>query len=109
MAITKVWLDEQDAGENECESCREFRNLDHEEPKPTKIKNITYASTLDTYPIVENGDYCSPTCPQLKDGMCLVFSGTLDEIEKAKLTAPGTKLRWEACKNGVALTKKALF
>lgn len=33
MAITKVWLDEQDNQGNECASCAEFKALDGESHK----------------------------------------------------------------------------
>lgn len=43
--------------------------------------------------------FCEKTCPQLKDGLCTVFSHTLEERNIAKYIAPKI-LRSDACKTG---------
>lgn len=50
----------------------------------------------------DSGKFCSPTCPQMKDGLCDKFGRTLEEREKAKEFHPFSP-QYEDCKLGTKL------
>jgi len=60
-----------------------------------------YASIATAFKVEWDGKYCSQSCPQMEDGLCTKFSGTLQEQNLAKDLPE--KLRWEACIDAVAL------
>lgn len=53
---------------------------------------------------------CDPECPQMQEGRCTRFSGTLAEQEIARdiFARCGDKVRWQACVDGTTEQFKRL-
>lgn len=49
--------------------------------------------------------YCSPKCPQMRDGLCTKFGRTIEERENAKEHHPFSP-QYESCKMGMKLVQE---
>ena len=66
--------------------------------------NIQMSGVFEAFRIVtsDDGNMCHPWCPQMVEGRCNRFSGTLLEKETASdiFARTGEKVRWQACHQG---------